>query len=153
MKPKVTRRQDWPRKLFEFITAGSDRPFKWGEFDCCLFAADAVLAMTDFDPAAEFRGKYDSAKGAVKFFKEHDGVEGLVAHVCREVGFTETRMTMVQRGDVVLYDVSPNSSAAGVCVGAESAFVFEDGLKLVPTHSCRRAWGVGRIVPDAGRVS
>jgi hypothetical protein len=39
--------------------------FRWGERDCCLWAADAVRAMTGRDFAADLRG-YSSQFGALR---------------------------------------------------------------------------------------
>ena len=51
----ITRRDDWPERLFEYVAARNTRPFKWGkgEQDCCSFAAGGVLAMTDVDLMAD----------------------------------------------------------------------------------------------------
>ena len=40
-------------------------PFARGTNDCCMFAADAVLAMTGRDLAADWRGTYSDDRGAL----------------------------------------------------------------------------------------
>lgn len=61
----VIRRQDWRTRFAELVVARRDLPTVWGERDCCLFAADAVKAMTDVDFAESLRG-YRTAKGAAR---------------------------------------------------------------------------------------
>ncbi|WP_435521425.1 DUF6950 family protein, partial [Aeromonas caviae] len=39
-------------RIIQCIQAASERPFCWGENDCCLFVADVCLAACDRDPAA-----------------------------------------------------------------------------------------------------
>ena len=60
------RNKNWPEKLVTYLQENLDTPFKWGTFDCCLFAANAVHAMTGKDFAEPFRGKYTTEKGAAK---------------------------------------------------------------------------------------
>ncbi|WP_434430412.1 DUF6950 family protein [Aeromonas veronii] len=50
------RHPDWQLRIIQTIQAASERPFCWGENDCCLFVADVCLAACDKDPAARYRG-------------------------------------------------------------------------------------------------
>jgi len=59
------RAPDWRARLAAFIEARRATPFVWGAHDCCLFAADAVLAMGGPDVAAPLRG-YASRFGALR---------------------------------------------------------------------------------------
>lgn len=62
---ELRRRQNWRSLFFDFIEARRATPLVWGSSDCGLFGADAAIAITGFDVAAELRG-YDSAEGAAK---------------------------------------------------------------------------------------
>jgi hypothetical protein len=55
---RATRLPDWPEQLAAFIEARRDMPFDWAVNDCCVLAADAVLAMTGRDFLADYRGRY-----------------------------------------------------------------------------------------------
>jgi len=94
---------DWDVRLFAYIEANSARPFVWGEFDCALFACNCVREMTGFDMAAEFRGKYKSARGALRIIKPYKSLMGLanamfsVRHSLEKVPWP-----FAQRGDVVI---------------------------------------------------
>lgn len=63
--PLAERRDDWRARLSAFIADRRDDPFAWGSRDCCLFAADAVEAMTGADFAVRFRG-YSTKFGALR---------------------------------------------------------------------------------------
>ena len=63
------RKEDWPERLMALIAERRSRPFAWGEQDCALFACDAVAAMTGADPAAWFRGRYRTRRGAYALLK------------------------------------------------------------------------------------
>lgn len=53
------RLDDWPERLSAMIEASRARTaLVYGEHDCCTHAADAVLALTGRDIAADWRGQY-----------------------------------------------------------------------------------------------
>lgn len=145
----VARFQDWPFRLESFITERRDRPFKWGEQDCALFCADAVLAMTGYDFAEPYRGQYDTAKGAVSLageIEDRNDPFGLV-RILEATGLPEIRPSFAQRGDVLLIDSDKECSRVGrqhlgVCIGAVAAAAGKAGLVMVPRRFWRRAWRV-----------
>ena len=63
----MARLDDWQTLLADELS--KPRSFSWGKNDCCLFAGDIVQTITGIDPAATFRGKYDTALGAIKEIK------------------------------------------------------------------------------------
>ncbi|WP_443096553.1 DUF6950 family protein, partial [Pseudomonas urethralis] len=58
------RNRDWTTQLAHTIKAATDRPFEWGEFACCLFAADCAVAVCGTDPAEQYGGRYPTETGA-----------------------------------------------------------------------------------------
>ncbi len=50
------RHPQWITRLPETLKNAINRPFVWGEHDCCLFASDCVIAVCNFDPANVFVG-------------------------------------------------------------------------------------------------
>jgi len=88
----VSRPPDWPERLLAALAAARDRPFRWGEHDCCLFAADLIEAVTGVDPAAAFRPvrprgepgavdgrRYRTAQGALALLRLHAWVDEIAA--------------------------------------------------------------------------
>nr|WP_238149160.1 hypothetical protein [Arsenophonus endosymbiont of Aleurodicus floccissimus] len=67
------RRRDWATRLPNTLRAAMSRPFSWGEHDCCLFAADCVIAVCGFDLCLEIRGRYRSKAGALRVLKNQFG--------------------------------------------------------------------------------
>ncbi len=121
--------------LARFIEERRRMPFAWGSNDCCLFAADWVLASTGRDLAAEYRGQYATALGALRFVQSAGGVEGLV----ERAGGRRVDEKLARRGDIIARDVG-NGTGLGVCIGALAAFVEADGLCFLSLHqsSCWR---------------
>ena len=121
--------------LARFIEERRRMPFAWGSNDCCLFAADWVLAATGRDIAADYRGRYSSALPALRFVEAGGGVEAMI----ERAGGGRVDAKLARRGDVIARDVG-NGKGLGVCIGALAAFVAEDGLRFVdfPHGSCWR---------------
>lgn len=134
----MTRREDWPERLFALIEARRDTPFEWSAHDCCTFAADAVHEMTGVDPIADLRGKWDDEVSALRLLKKHGGIEALASERLGE----QVAPAFAQRGDVVLHTLT-GREALGVCVGDRFAAVADTvGVELVPMSAAVRAWRV-----------
>src|SRR4051812_23750010 len=91
---------DWRTRLSQHIEAERLRPFSWGEHDCCLWVGDCIRAMTGEDPAAEYRGTYDSAVGAIRRMREVDGVRSPHELALKRLGPTKA-WQFARAGDVV----------------------------------------------------
>lgn len=134
----LTRVQDWPERLHEYVELVKGERFAWGAFDCCLFAADAVRAMTGFDGAAPLRGRYASEDEAIALLLENGGLE---AYVSGQLGEPKPILS-AQRGDVVLRREAGEMDALGVCLGVHAAFAAPSGISLIPLGECHLAWSV-----------
>ncbi|AZT29173.1 hypothetical protein ELZ69_12660 [Salmonella enterica subsp. enterica serovar Moero] len=109
---------DWQNRLNAVMKAAIERPFSWGQHDCCLFAADCAHAMCGEDFAAEWRGIYDSETGAKKALLRGGGsLERVLAKYLDEVP-----VKMAQRGDIAVVENS----------GAKCAGVVYSGVVWVP---------------------
>lgn len=135
------RLEGWEDRLASIIDERRSRPFVWGEHDCTLFAANVALALTGVDYAAAYRGKYNCAFGSARVLQElGDGT--LRGSVGLALG-PEIPIRLAGRGDVVLWTQEELGDTLGVCIGAQSVFVGQDGLTDVPTLVCQCAWRIG----------
>lgn len=116
------RLDSWEKRLNAYLkTVG---PFEWGKNDCCLFAANAVEAMTGVDPAKKYRG-YKTKLGAAKKIKDV-GIEGAWTAEFGE----PINPKLCKRGDVVLFQNGQEQSV-GVCMGTKFAAIAEEGLIML----------------------
>ena len=141
----MQRLNNWEQLLAEFIAKNKNTSFQWGVFDCCLFACDAVLTITGVDMAQDFRGKYTTAKEAYEFVKNFagDGLAELVAKRAQELGITEIKPLLAQRGDVVLVNKDGHDSLG--IVGLDGRFALcaaIKGLTQVLVKDCRKAYRI-----------
>lgn len=116
-----------------------DVPFQWGVQDCCLWAATAVHALRGYDPAEEWRGTYDTKKGARALLR--DRFDNHACNIPGEVGLVEVPVKKAQRGYIVTMYQKP-WWVLGVCAGQKAAFASPKGLVFFPMSVCRRAWAV-----------
>jgi hypothetical protein len=144
----LTRKYQWDTALLhDFIIATANTTFTYGSHDCCLFVADAVLAMTDVDIADDFRGKYDSRIAAFKLIKSITGgisVTDALAYCAKKYSMTEYQYPlMASRGDMVIVDNAGDPSAGIIHLNGRTVLVAsETGMKTVPITSVQRAWKV-----------
>jgi len=133
----MRRRADWPERLMAYLDGIGRRPFAWGTWDCALFVAGAIEAMTGDDPAAALRGQYDDALGARRVLIERLGVwdmTGLFDRHCERVV-----PALAQRGDLTVV-----RGCGAVVLDARRVAVLlagRDRIGFVPIGE--RAWRVG----------
>ncbi|AYA63832.1 DUF6950 family protein [Alteromonas sp. RKMC-009] len=135
----MKRLTTWTQQLTQFITGKKHQPFEWGVNDCCLFAADAVLAITGEDPAIQFRNRYSTRLGAARVLKNegHDNIESAITAM---LGEPVPRLS-VRRGDVVLVDLNGDMTA-GIMFGQVLA-PGEQGIATVSPLDITTVWRVG----------
>jgi hypothetical protein len=133
----ITRRKFWQKHLSEIRESRAHEPFRWGTNDCCMWAADAVLAMTGIDFAADFRGSYDDVKSAARLMSSLGGIEALTTKALGEP--VSTMFASV--GDVVLVDQS-GQTGLGICNGSTVLVVTAYGLGAVGMNLAYRAWKI-----------
>lgn len=137
LRVPAARLRDWQSRLAALVRQRRHMPLQWGVHDCCLWAADAVQAVTGVDIAADVRGTYSTAEQAQAVLQAHGGlVELAIARLGPVVRTTD----LVQAGDVGLCRVA-DEPVAVVCGGGNVWLApGAAGLLVVPGAEVRRAW-------------
>jgi hypothetical protein len=117
-------------ELGDFLSDTLRRERGWGVLDCFLFAADWVQARRGVDPAAAYRGRYDSEIGAKRFMVQAGGFEALVDVAMAGCGLVRTSAPV--RGDVAMIDL-PYLTAKGVARELTCAICTSVTQKVVVT--------------------
>ena len=130
------RMRDWPERLAALFAAREAQPFEWGAHDCCLFAADAVLAVTGHDPAADLRGTYRTAAQAAQVMERFGGLAGVAIERAGRV----VPVALAQPGDVGLSRHDMPRPTLAVWGGTAWHAAAAVGLVVVPTEAITRAW-------------
>lgn len=137
------RFEDWPQRLDAAITAARAQTFAYGSFDCWLFPADCVLAMTGIDYAADLRG-YTSKIDAYRIVAGYGSMEAMITSL---LGREPIHPAFARRGDVMLADVelAPGESgeSGGICDGTKLwTPKIPSGLRAFPRSVARLAWRI-----------
>ena len=131
----MNRKLEALQELNALLIEKKDIPFKWGTWDCCIFAADCILAMTGEDKLVDFRGAYDSKYTAAKALREIGS--GTLASTLRDHLGGTIAPHRAWRGDLVIH-----KNNVGVCVGTHACFVAEDGLILIPMSDVEKVYPI-----------
>lgn len=131
----------WRAALGAYINEVKGHPFEWGVFDCALFAAGAVTAMTGVDFATDYRGSYSTLKGGLRLLK----ARGFETHAdLAAAHLTEIHPSHAQVGDIAAVSVDDAGLfALGVVQGARVIFLKpEGGLGTMDLLGAERAFRV-----------
>lgn len=130
----------WQTGLARLIASRLAERFAWGRHDCCLFAADAVLAQTGEDPAAEFRSTYASAAEGLALLRDLGGLQAVAARAGESIP-----ALCAQVGDIGLVEHDGRELLA-VCAGPVWLVPAEQGLAALPIDSATSAWRVAKCL-------
>lgn len=141
--------EDWENRLHECIRGRYGLGPEWGSNDCMTWAADCVLAQTGVDPLKRYRGKYKTARGALRALLRFDGVTQPIELMDKLWG-PRVHISQAKLGDLVVttlgepFEMGPT---VGLCYGARSLFVgtdeHDDGLVRLNTltlEHCYQPW-------------
>jgi hypothetical protein len=151
----IKRLEHWDTThLHQFLLERRKTPFKWGEHDCCLFAADAIQAITGVDIASDFRGRYSDQASALDAIKSVTGgttVEDAAVYCATKAGLPELpHPNFAHRGDLVLLNDAGQLIAGVIGLNSKPLSAGEKGMKSLPLSSVKRAWRVGPL--DASSI-
>ncbi len=141
---RISRFEDWPRRLEAVLAEAEADRFEWGRNDCGLLAARAIHAMTGVDIAADLKG-YSTEEEASAFLQGYAG--GGLSEACEKLaakwGLDEVDTGLAQRGDAALVCTREGSVIGIVDLsGRYIAAVSHNGLVRVPVHWAQRIWHI-----------
>jgi hypothetical protein len=137
----LKRLNGWPEALASALEHARNEPFRWGQNDCCLFAAYCAKAITGRDLAIQFRG-YQTRAEAAEILESFGGLYRLASIVARAHGAPEIPPLQARRGDICLLK-GREGPMLGVCIGDKIVAPGESGLVSYPISKGHHAWGIG----------
>lgn len=134
------RLEGWEGRLAAIVDEARGRPYVLGEHDCFRVACRVVEALTGEDLWPRFSG-YRTKAEALRYIARHgSSFEACFDHV---FGAARVDVRAARRGDLCAIQSADGMKHLGVCLGAETALLADDGLTFYPTLSCLCAWRVG----------
>lgn len=141
----MPRVENWQAIFRQSIEDASTTPFKYGVFDCCLFACEIVRRITGTNLAQPFIGKYTDKASADRALKDYAGGTLELACVKRmaEVGLPEVYPEHAAPGDLVLILTKIGPSLGIVALeGQHSYHTSHTGLIRLGRRFWARAWRI-----------
>jgi len=118
--------------LREYLRAAEARPFRYGRWDCALFTAGWVHAVTGRDlMRGRGYGSLREGRAVLAALGYADHVEAAAAEL------PESAVSMAQAGDIAALGPS-----LGIVVGERIAFLGRYGLEYRPLLAADRAFRV-----------
>jgi hypothetical protein len=124
----------WQARLTEFLRANYRRPFEPGRWDCAIWAAGAVQAMTGEDHLRGLRGYRSIAEGLRRL--QARGYDDHVAYVAAFL--PEILPSFAQAGDIAVLD----GASLGIVQGEHVYCFGTNGFGVVPMTAAGRAFRV-----------
>jgi hypothetical protein len=143
----MTRLPDWPSRLERFLLEEKDRRFRYGAFDCALFCAGCIEAMTGVDIALPYRKRgYASRYEALDLAQDLAGersIEAIAGRQAQHHGMPEVPVLKAQRGDMLLMK-RPRDYSLGILGldGQHALIAVRVGWGPWPLNRVCRAWRV-----------
>lgn len=137
---RPVRLPDWKSRLGTYVAGQFNQPFRPGIFDCAIFAAGAVEAMTGVDLSAPFKGRYSTLEAGIEALR----AAGHANHLALIIDtFDEVHPAFAQPGDIALLD-GGDHAAIGIVQGEHIYALRGDagGVGLAPRDAMQRAWRV-----------
>lgn len=126
--------------LTGFLVRNGARPFSWSRDNCCLFAADWAHVLTGTDPAAQFRGGFLSALGAMRIVRDHGGIANIADTMLTAHGWERTDNP--KYGDIATTPHERTGSVVGICIDHEVLLKIDirQAFAAAPIAQVQRAW-------------
>ena len=138
----MTRFENWPIRLDEFIETNRHRKFERGHFDCALFAGLAIEAMTGVELVQDYVGQYKSKRAGFDLLKDR-GLDNLSDVAVKHLGEPLTNVNFAGRGDVVVVQYEGELALAVIdLTGRRAVTTGKDGLIFFGREFWLKAWGV-----------
>ena len=111
------------------------RPHVFGDWDCCILAADVALAVTGIDHFEVFRGQYQDLLTGLKLLRSN-GEGTILKTVTKKLGLP-IPIAHAWRGDIVYHRRN-----LGACAGQVALFITDNGLQPMPMARVEKVFGV-----------
>lgn len=131
----------------EFIRSEIEKPFVWGETDCCSTANRWVHKVTGKSPLDIYGRKHSNEEGARKWLSENGGIVTAINNVMKSAEIPETKRPFC--GDIGIIIIYENMACMALNTKNSWFTRNESGIIVAPhTVHVLKAW---KICPELSR--
>lgn len=132
---------DWQRRFHEFLVQNKERPFVWGEWDCCKFTDAAVQAITG-ERLIPSHLDWNDEPSALQVIENYEKtLTRGVAKAAKAAGLQTVHPADVQKGDVVIVK-EMGGRVAGICDGYAILCPSDDGYTYRSKDQAHRVFRI-----------
>lgn len=134
------RIEGWEKRLNDYIESCQSKEFKYGSFDCVIFAADAVKLVTGIDPIYEGRGEYKDLKSGLELIRKYRHSQADIMDFYFRRYDNKKR---AKRGDIAMKVIDGQPGFGIVWQGGKVLFLYEGrGFVQYDKMDCLLIWEV-----------
>lgn len=135
----LRRLEGWDVALAQYLIACDSLALSYGRFDCALWVAGAIEAMTGIDLGGPYRGRYSDSvsAGRVLAAAGWKDVFAVADAFLPPISAQEAR-----RGDV-LGLLGEDGPTLGIAIGGAAIALSSEGPGRAPLDAAVRGWRVG----------
>lgn len=121
--------------LDDYLAAAMAAPWRWGQMDCCMFAARWIEAATGYAGLVQNGARYADARGALRIIRRAGGLVPLVDLEMQRGGFRRTASP--EAGDIGVIatggagDLAIAGASVVICYGPRWVGRSEHGLVVL----------------------
>lgn len=135
----------WSENLSEYLQGCEKKSFKWGVFDCAIFAGGACQAVYGTNPLKLLESGYKGKTSGLRLISElGDGsLWGACESVLKKYGMELAPRNFAQAGDIVGALNHENLEMLGVMEDLGTCtFASTGGLARLPLASVEKRWSL-----------
>jgi len=130
------RYPDWPERLNIYVVKVQKEEFQLGEFDCALFAAGCIEAITGEDVMPEYRDTYNSWESSEEACLDIHHTASLYKVLLKKFG-SPLPGVRGRVGDLAFYD-----GCCGIVFGRYALFLSEGGYAHIRITHVQRIFRI-----------
>ena len=132
--------QDWDIRYRKFVQKNKNKPFVWGDWDCCRFVDGLVKEMTGEHLIPKSLDWTDEVT-AKKTIKEYGKTMlGVVKKAAKDKGIKPIDKIYMTKGDIVVY--KQKTKLVGICDGFGILSPTDDGINVASNDLAIKVWRI-----------
>lgn len=135
------KKKDWQTQFNIFVEDNMNKPFVWGEWDCCIFSNSCIKAMTGenlIPKELEWKDKETAYKTITSFGKT---LKNSIRIACLKKQLTKIDSNYLQKGDLVIID-SNGDEVCGMYDGSKTIGPSDTGICAISGNKIIEGWRV-----------
>lgn len=136
----MKKKEDWEKHLNNFVQSNFDKPFVWGQWDCCLFSDACIKAMTGQSLIPKELHWVDK-ESALETIRDY-GITLInsIRKACEQKNLEKIHPSFLQKGDLVI--IQQETQVCGIYDGSKTIGPSSDGISAISGNRILEGWRI-----------